>query len=256
MKNLREVIFSIILESKVADIKRQNPELEKKIDEFVKLLPEKFRTNSCLGSSNVRNCLASNIKTPPDVLRKYVRTGNSRLIIDVCNNPSAPPDIVRKMADSKNIEIRSVIASSSATPQDVLEKLSHDRSRRVLHRLAYNPKIDHKLQVLFSQSKDQDLRYSLINNPSIEYDVLQKLANDPVGLVARHAREKLIIRQNHVTEALRSFLRLILEDPRTDPLVTAIGQETRGPCAGDEPNMKGVLGRYDHEGDTDEDVDE
>lgn len=52
------------------------------------------------------------------------------------------------------------------------------------------------------------------------------------------------------------MIAVILEDPRSDPLITAQGTNTRGPSAGMEPNPKTMVGKYDVDGDGDEEGEE
>jgi hypothetical protein len=54
---------------------------------------------------------------------------------------------------------------------------------------------------------------------------------------------------------IREIVTALSEDPRSDPLITAQGKDTRGPASSMAPNPKAMVGKY-HKDDVENDDEE
>jgi hypothetical protein len=72
----------------------------------------------------MRQNIAMNPSTPPDVLRQFAEDPWLRQVIP--SNPSTPPDILEQLADDINWIIRNYVALNPSTPVNVLKKLAGD----------------------------------------------------------------------------------------------------------------------------------
>lgn len=86
--------------------------------------------------------LAKSRKTSPDILAKLSDDPNIKIKEIVASNPKTPQDVLRKLANLSGDEyvwMRYMIASNHSAPVDVLRKLANDDYLCVRDGVATNP---------------------------------------------------------------------------------------------------------------------
>ena len=153
--------------------------------------------------AGVREALAANPTTPPDVLACLVRPGGQRsaqrcagcagdpdgsgpwcggrhedavFLIHraAAENPATPPEIVELLLGHPDMWVRCAVAARTDLPPDAHRRLAEDSTPGVRGALAQNPAIGEPL--MRTIAADARTRRRLAHNPALPLDLLMELA--------------------------------------------------------------------------------
>lgn len=123
----------------------------------------------------VLQALARNQHCPADVLRTLAsKRGDVRFA--VASNPRTPPDVLRWVRRDKSVH--GALASNPSTPPDVLAMLSTQETGFTKHDVALNPSTPTDVLVTLSQDTNDFVVFGVIENPSTPQDLLVTISQD------------------------------------------------------------------------------
>jgi hypothetical protein len=135
--------------------------------------------------AGVREAVARNRSTPPEVLVKLSEDENEYVRRAVARNPSTPPEVLVKLSEDEDVRLRRAPANNRSTPPEALAKLSEDNDAEVREAVAENPSTPPEVLAKLSEDEDVRLRRPVARNPSTPPEVLVKLSEDENEYVRR-----------------------------------------------------------------------
>ena len=88
---------------------------------------------------DLREILAKDDSTPPEILRALASDVSSSVRAAVASNPKTPPEALAKLASDKDRWVRLAVASNPSAPPDALERLASDEDEKVRNAALNNP---------------------------------------------------------------------------------------------------------------------
>ncbi len=89
----------------------------------------------------VLSAVASNNKTPPDILTSLHKKGGQITEWELARNPNSPPELLRELAVKGDSVVRQDLAGNPGLPNDIIKKFSQDKDEFVRMRLTFNPNL-------------------------------------------------------------------------------------------------------------------
>ena len=152
----------------------------------------------------VRDQLAMNTKTPPDILEMLSYDENPSVAEYVIYNPSFPQARIYEMARSGSVQARQVVGETTAN-QGMLMDLAQDDSRWVRESITGNPYLPLDAALLLAGGEDIGVRWQLAEQTTFP-SVLDRLADDDDPLV------RISVAGNPNTSSA-ALARLVSKDP-------------------------------------------
>jgi hypothetical protein len=88
-------------------------------------------------------------------------------------------------------ELRKWVAHNKTVPLSIIKLLVDDPDPVTRTWVAHKRKLDRAMFVALAADSDAGVRHALVNNTKLPPDLLRKLAEDPIELVATSATERL-----------------------------------------------------------------
>jgi predicted DNA-binding WGR domain protein len=162
----------------------------------------------------VREAIADNAKTSPDVLKALAEDENDYVKRSVASNENTPSEILRKMAVNENSKLRFLVAKNRKTPKDILENLYKDDEDTVREYVAANINTPiHVLEILAKDDKS-DVLLAIAANPNTPKTILKNL----LSLKDRNINGALVRNPNIESDLLESILQMEGDDVLRDIL--------------------------------------
>ena len=162
----------------------------------------------------VREAIADNAKTSPDVLKALAEDENDYVKRSVASNENTPSEILRKMAVNENSKLRFLVAKNRKTPKDILENLYKDDEDTVREYVAANINTPiHVLEILAKDDKS-DVLLAIAANPNTPKTILKNL----LSLKDRNIYGALVRNPNIESDLLESILQMEGDDVLRDIL--------------------------------------
>ena len=182
------------IKSAVADISSEDPlaihdMLNDKVtsDEILRQLAEISWDDDHLW---IPQLIAAHPNAEADTLRTlYWNYADKFVRVYLASNVKTPQDILRNLAMDSWKEIRIDVAKNPNTPEDVLERLSQDG--HCGYAIVRNPNLPRRLVEKMANSRDSDLRYYVASVETTPLDILEKLTNDSDFDVVTRAKSTL-----------------------------------------------------------------
>jgi hypothetical protein len=172
--------------------------LEEALDENTPT--ERLREISRKGNKGIRNAIARNPNTPPDILVEYFYEFPNHVLHNpalelillenpdffnelVSNNPfvfndELPLFFVEWASRHPKESIRESVASSNQTPRHLLADLAADKNDDVRQKVAENHKTPSHSLAQLATDKNNNIRIAVAENPYTSSESLEKLAED------------------------------------------------------------------------------
>ena len=106
----------------------------------------------------VLGAIASNNKTPPDVLARLLKKGGQSVYWGWASNPNPPPAILHELSLMGDEYTRAAVAENDNTPEDAIRTLAQDKEELVRMRLTFNPNVPAAILCWLNQDKSQLVR--------------------------------------------------------------------------------------------------
>ncbi|MEM9272218.1 MAG: hypothetical protein AAGA80_04525 [Cyanobacteria bacterium P01_F01_bin.143] len=186
---------------------------------FIEFVPQKI-----FKDKSFRMALASNSKTPPEILEQLAQDQDSMVRAAVANKENLPSHLLKQLAKDEIRRVRSSVANNPNTPIEILKVLARDKEGSAYYQAVKNPRCNLKIRenifkniakseapsylrfVLFlsdyaessvlaenSNSISWLERYAIAQNPKTPTDTLKQLAQDGNRIVRAAAKESLNI---------------------------------------------------------------
>ncbi len=91
------------------------------------------------GCPRLKSMLASNPRTPADMLDFLSNVSPVDILLRVAENPSSGKDTLSRLAFHEDPEVRAAVSENPNTPESCFKRLASDESVDVRYRLAENP---------------------------------------------------------------------------------------------------------------------
>ena len=109
----------------------------------------------------VLGAVASNDKTPPDVLARLLKKGGQTIYGGLASNPNSPPDVLHELSLMGDEYTRAAVARNDNASEDVIRKLAQDKEEHVRMSLTSNPNLPTDVACLLTLDQSQLVRHNI-----------------------------------------------------------------------------------------------
>ncbi|UAL29870.1 hypothetical protein K8W59_19465 [Nocardioides rotundus] len=128
---------------------------------------------------DVRQAVASNPSTPPEILAGW-ESADRNTLIAIAKNPATPTDVLERLSRDGLTDTRARAAENPSLPPEALYRVAHeDTDAWVRQHAASNPNIEAADSHRVALDREPDVRRALARNPHVDPAVLTRLQADP-----------------------------------------------------------------------------
>ncbi len=129
--------------------------------------------------------LASDPKTPRQILAKLALLKDPEVREKVARNPQTPANILEKLAQDENEWVRRSITENPKAPSQLLEELSKNVDFWIYHALVVNPNTPSSTLAYLASFKDWELNQKILVHRNTEISLVLEILKNQVSLCVR-----------------------------------------------------------------------
>lgn len=134
---------------------------------------------------NEQENLASDPKTPREILAKLALVKDPEVREKVARNPQTPIKILEKLAKDEDEWVRRSITENPKAPSQLLEELSKNVDFWIYHALVVNPNTPSSTLAYLASFNDQELNQKILVHPHTDLSLLLEILKQNESLCVR-----------------------------------------------------------------------
>ncbi len=137
------------------------------------------------GSAQVRLALASDERSPAEVLARLAGDVDMWVRRAVAGNATSPAEVLARLANDDEMWVRRAVAGNATSPAEVLARLANDDEMWVRRAVAENGATPAEVLARLANDDEMEMRIAVAGNSASPAEVLARLAGDDGQRVRR-----------------------------------------------------------------------